>query len=303
MSDQTYCTIITSDYFFYAKALFDSLKKYNNTINFQVLIVDGYDEAYSYDTIDVISLEEIKTNLASDYDSIRKYEEDKKSNLRWALKPLFLKYLIKLRGFQKVLFLDPDLYFYQTPEFLFDELNTADVIITPHWRSKDPNKDKSNFDLLFTGGLYNAGFFGCNENALNILDWWLLVCAYKMQKTNGFYVDQAYLNLIPIYFSSQVKILEHKGCNVSNWNLIECERTKNGEEILINNKYPIIFIHFTNATINMIANGKDKLLLPFLEHYKSGLLLHNKAFQFNFEEDNPKRKEPMRFSLKKIFKL
>tara|TARA_R100001369_G_C3309645_1_gene167100 strand:+ start:253 stop:1173 length:921 start_codon:yes stop_codon:yes gene_type:complete len=299
----TYCTIITANYFFYAKALYDSIKKYDVATDFKVLVVDDYPETLFYEAIEIFSLKEMQINLTVEYSLIEKYENDKESNLRWALKPLFLKYLINFKNCEKVLFLDPDLYFYQNPSFLFDKLDTADVIITPHWRSKDPIKDPSNFNSLFTGGLFNAGFFGCNTKSINILDWWLKSCAYKMKKTDGFYVDQAYLNLMPIYFSSQVKIIEHRGCNVSNWNLIECERIVNGGDILINNKYPIIFIHYTNATITMIAKGKDNLLHPFLNKYKNNLLAHNKDFKFTYEKkDSPKKKKSLVSSLKKVFK-
>ncbi|WP_048331143.1 glycosyltransferase [Bizionia psychrotolerans] len=278
-----YCTIITSNYFVYTKAIFDSLEAFNAHLDFNVLVVDDCYELQNYKNIKVLSLDSIKTTYPKDYKLIELYENDPTSNLRWALKPLFLKYLLLEKKYDKVLFLDPDLYFYQNPSFLFEQLDEADVIITPHWRSKDPLKDAVNFNSLFTGGLFNAGFFGCNASAINVLDWWLSVCAYKMEKADGFYVDQAYLNLMSIYFSEQVQVLQHRGCNVSNWNLIECERIERGNEILINNKYPIVFIHFTNATINFIANGKDKLLKPFLEQYKDNLLKHNKKFIFNYE--------------------
>jgi hypothetical protein len=299
----TYCTIITANYFFYAKTLCDSIKKNGATASFKVLIVDDYPKTYKYEGIEIISFIEIAESLPSDYELIKKYENDKESNLRWALKPLLLKYLINYKKFEKVLFLDPDLYFYQNPTFLFDELEMADVIITPHWRSKDPIKDASNFNLLFSEGLYNAGFFGCNAKSINILDWWLKVCSYKMEKADGFYVDQGYLNLMPIYFSSQVKLIDHKGCNVSNWNLIECERSEKGGEVFINNKHPIVFIHFTNATITLIAKGKDKLLKPFLVQYKNGLLSHNEYFQFNYEINESKKNKSLRSSLKEFFKL
>tara|TARA_R110002049_G_scaffold82349_2_gene209560 strand:+ start:5286 stop:6191 length:906 start_codon:yes stop_codon:yes gene_type:complete len=298
-----FCTIITSNYYFYAETIFDSLKKKNPIVDFKVLIVDDFPETYGKEGLDVISLNEVVDKMSCDYELIRKYENDKKSNLRWALKPLFLKFLINFKNYQKVIFVDPDLYFYQNTSFLFDKLNKADVIITPHWRSKDPVKDASNFDSLFSGGLFNAGFFGCNAKAINILDWWLNACAYKMEKTDGFYVDQGYLNLMPIYFSSQVKIIQHKGCNVSNWNLIECERTKSQNEVLINDEYPVVFIHFTNATITAIWNGKDKFLRPFLEEYKTVLQTYNKNFKFNYEKETKKRDSSLGTGLKKIFKL
>tara|TARA_R110002072_G_scaffold117281_14_gene248278 strand:+ start:9824 stop:10744 length:921 start_codon:yes stop_codon:yes gene_type:complete len=278
-----YCTIITANYFFYAKALFDSLAQFQPNASFKVLVVDAKNKELAYNGIDVVSLIEIKESFPDDYTKIAHYESDPESNLRWALKPIFLKYLLLSEKFDKVLFLDPDLFFYNDPSFLFEKLVSSDVILTPHWRSKDPEFDQANFESLFTGGLFNAGFFGCNKNAINILDWWLKVCAYKMVKEGGFYVDQAYLNLMPIYFTEQVEVIQHKGCNISNWNMIECQRSLVKDDVIIDKKFPLIFIHFTNATINFIAFGKDAILKPHLRIYKETLLNHNASFKFNYE--------------------
>ena len=300
-----FCTIITADYFFYTKAIYDSLKRFNLKVKFHVLIVDDFKRRLDYDGIEVSTLENLKNDFQEDYALIKHYEYDKASNLRWALKPLFLKYLLLEKKYNKVIFVDPDLYFYHNPFFLFNNLNDSDVIITPHWRSKDPTKDVSNFNSLFSGGIFNAGFFGCNANSINILDWWLSVCAYKMEKKDGFYVDQGYLNLMPIYFSKQVSILEHKGCNVANWNMIECKRTSVGKTVLINNKYPIVFIHYTNATINIIVSGQDMLLKPFLDIYKAALLKHNESFKFDFEKTISQNKTVISFKqkIKNLLKL
>ncbi|MFI1745809.1 hypothetical protein [Thalassobellus sediminis] len=303
---ESFCTIITSNYFFYVKAICDSFNSFDLKVKLQVLIVDDFEGDFSYDGVEVHVINDLKVSFKNDYNLIKHYEDDKASNLRWALKPLFLKYLLLEKRFEKVIFVDPDLYFYNSPLFLFDYLNNSDVIITPHWRSKDPIKDVSNFNSLFTGGLFNAGFFGCNSNSTNVLDWWLSVCAYKMKKKDGFYVDQAYLNLMPIYFPSQVKILEHKGCNVSNWNMIECKRTSAGDTVLINSEYPIVFIHYTNATINIIANGNDYLLKPFLKQYHDSLLKHNETFLFNKTMSLPQKKKSgfsLKLKIRNLFKI
>jgi hypothetical protein len=292
-----FCTIITSDYFFYVQALYDSLKKFDLEVNFMVLVVDDKSSMLAYENIQIFNLTDISNSFPDAFNSIAKFENDPSSALRWALKPLFLKFILKEHNMNKALFVDPDLYFYEDPYFLFEKLETTDVIITPHWRSINPKIDQSNFDSLFTGGIYNAGFFGCNANSENILDWWLEVCAYKMVKKEGFYVDQAYLNLMPVYFGNQVMVIQHKGCNVSNWNMIECQRAVVKKKVLINNEYPVVFIHFTNATINTIAHGEDKILIPFLETYKKALLLHNTDFTFKYEEVKVKS-----FSIKKILK-
>lgn len=297
-----FCTIITSDYFFYAQALYDSLRKFNSDVNFNVLVVDDKSSLLSYESIQIFKLEDITRAYPNEFQTINKYGDEPTSALRWALKPLFLKFLLKEQNVNKAIFVDPDLYFYEDPFFLFEKLEISDVIITPHWRSKNPKIDKSNFDSLFTGGIYNAGFFGCNANSLNILNWWLEVCAYKMVKTDGFYVDQAYLNLMPVYFNTQVAVIQHKGCNISNWNMIECQRTSEKNIVLINNEYPVVFIHFTNATISNIANGEDKILIPLLETYKKALLIHNGNFKFKYESVKFKEAKEKSFSMKRILK-
>ena len=300
-----FCTIITADYFFYAKTIVDSLKSFSKDVKIHVLIVNEFEGVLSYDGTEVNSLTDLMVNFNEDYALIEHYEDDRASNLRWALKPLFLKFLLLEKGYDKVIFVDPDLYFHNDPSFLFHSLGDSDVIITPHWRSKDPTKDASNFNSLFTEGLFNAGFFGCNSKSINILDWWLGVCSYKMEKQDGFYVDQAYLNLMPIYFSEQVKIIEHKGCNVSNWNMIECKRTPTENSVLINNKYPIVFIHYTNATINFIAHGRDESLKPFLEAYETALIKHNPLFKFEFQRlvIQNQKKVSFKQKIRNLFKL
>lgn len=286
---QAYTTIITTSHYFYAKALYDSIKIYDSHLNFHVLVVDNENEVEPYENIVIHRLKEIKKTFPDDYALIEKYEIDKASNLRWALKPLLLKYLLLTQGYDKTIFLDPDLCFYNNPLFLFEELNNHSVLVTPHWRSSDAFIDSGNFDLLFTGGLFNAGFFACNKKAIAVLDWWLKCCSYRMEKQNGFYVDQIYLNLMPIYFPNQVKVLQHKGCNVANWNMIECPRVKKENEVIIEGTYPIVFIHFTNGTISTILNGRDALLKPLLEKYVTLLKKHNRDFKTSQMDNSSKQ--------------
>ena len=289
-----FCTIITSDYFPFAKVLFNSIKNFLPEINYQLLVVDKDD--LTSDGFNIISLNDIIKTYPSDFKKIKKYEIDPVSNLRWAIKPLFLKYILLKRNAQNVIYVDPDIHFFNDPSFLFKELILNDVLLTPHWRSIHPLKDKTNFDLLFSGGIYNAGFFACNKNAINILDWWLEACAYKMEKRNGFYDDQAYLNLMPVYFPSQVKVIEHKGCNVSSWNILECKRTKkNEEEVLINEKYPIIFVHFTKGTLSSIKSEVDYMLLPFLNKYKTELIANSVSLDLFVEKKEPTKKRYFSF--------
>ena len=287
----SFCTIITANYFYYAKALYDSLLPYDKNLRFYVLIVDEKEIELTYKSIEVIHISTIKNDCYDDYKKLEKYEEDRICTLRWALKPLFLKYLITELNLDNAMYVDADIYFYNDFQFLFDKLKKSDVLLTPHWRSIDPKKDSYNFEDVVSRGIFNAGFFACNNKAINILDWWIEACSYKMKGTDGFFFDQGYLDLLPVYFSTQIEILEHKGCNVANWNRLICERKKGDNEVLINNKYSIIFIHFNNLTIRMIRSGKDQLLIHHLNIYSNNLLKHKSAFMFNENSDSTKNKK------------
>jgi lipopolysaccharide biosynthesis glycosyltransferase len=149
----TFCTIITADYLCYAQTIYESLQSNNSSAHFHVLVVGKLTSADLDKNIVIHKLPELKKQFPADYVSIQKYESDAASNFRWALKPLYLKYLLTNPGYDKAIFIDPDTFFYEDPQFLFDRLDASEVILTPHWRAKNPNQDTANFNLLFTGGL------------------------------------------------------------------------------------------------------------------------------------------------------
>ncbi len=182
---------------------------------------------------------------------------------RWSMKPVLMKYLLEQKNVHKVIYLDCDIYFFGDYDFLFDELSRNNVLLSPHWRSSDPHKDPANFAMLYTEGLYNGGFAGANDAAIPALDWWAMACDYicVVDRARGMFVDQVHLNLLPVYFEN-IGILKHRGCNVANWNMIECERTLSGNnpEVLITGKYPIVFIHFAGSMIRGIFRGAGSFI-------------------------------------------
>jgi hypothetical protein len=188
------------------------------------------------------------------------------------MKAVFLNYLIEHAEREKVIYADNDIYFFNDYNFLFDELDRNTVILMPHWRVCDPTVDPVNFFSLYTSGLYNAGCVGVNKNAVAALRWWAQACLYICEKdaSKGQFDDQAHLNLLPIYFED-VAIIKHRGCNVANWNQVECERVQKDGSVLINGKDPVVFIHFTRSTIRGILKGNDALLKPFLEEYRENV--------------------------------
>jgi len=275
MNAASFCTISTLDYLPYVRALYDSLARFNPEVVLSVFISDA--PSVSIENIpappgmllygsDDLCAEGLGRKIRD------KYQAVSMDAFRWSMKPVFLKYLLEHTVSERIIYVDNDIFFFNDYAFLFDELGTSDVILTPHWRTCDPHIDHTNFFTLYTSGLYNGGFIGTTRHGVSALDWWAMACLYVCEKNagRGQFVDQTHLNLLPIYFEN-VKIIRHRGCNVANWNRIECERVHKAGSVLINGKAPIVFIHFTHSTIKGIIKGDDALLAPFLETYRRTL--------------------------------
>jgi hypothetical protein len=300
----TFCTIITADYIHYALALYESFSMFNSKLGLNILISDVIPKKTektfgrimkNFPNVSIYYHEEICRDGVSK--KIRsKYQDNNIDSFRWAMKPVFIKYMIE-KGYDQVFFVDPDLYFFNFFDFIFEQLEGNSILISPHWRSHNPYSDERNFLLNQTNGLYNAGFIGASKSGIPAMNWWAETCLYecKIDPEKGLWDDQKYLDMMPVYFD-KVKILKHKGCNIAHWNLVECERTiaPNGR-VLINNQWEIVFIHFTACTINGILSGEDYLLNQFLSQYRASIEKYRNrvARSFKNRADNDLKKEPI----------
>lgn len=264
----TFCTIITANYYAYSLALYKSLQKNDPSVLLYVLVVD--DEIISSTDqpgMKIVVVKEINHyTLVTDLS--KRYAHLDQNFFRWSLKPIWMSYLLEL-GFTKVLFVDCDIFFFKDHRFLFDLLDSADILLTRQWYTSTPASNEISFSYLLTNGAFNAGFIGSNKNGLPALYWWANACYYQMgiSSEKGIYVDQKYLDLFPVLFNG-IKILDHKGCNIGSGSHDECPRTVHNGEVLIADKYPVIFIHFYTPLIKEILMGYDPLLLPYFREYK-----------------------------------
>ncbi|MBL7743819.1 MAG: hypothetical protein JNN00_10135 [Chitinophagaceae bacterium] len=266
----TFSTIITANYFPKALALFRSLQQFDEKVKLQVLVADNNEVSGSYTIPEAISL--VLASRLSGYslvnDLYKKYAHYDMDSFRWSLKPLFASWLLE-NGFEKVFYIDCDMFFVNDYRFLFTDLDHSSVLLTPNWTNSDPLKDKDSFFSLFTSGLFSAGFFGVNKKALPALHWWAQACHFMMGEhiQHGIRADQKYLDVFPVKFEDTC-IIRHRGCNIGAWNIEESKRELVNGEVLINGKFPVIFIHFDDMMVKGILRGHDKLLLPYLERYQ-----------------------------------
>lgn len=267
----TFCTIVTDDYLPMALALYDSLRE-NGDASLHILVSSKEDA--EYDVPEGVHINNISDLMGFKNTAklFEKYYMTDANAFRWSVKPEYISYLIKEKGFGKVIYIDADTYFFGAYEFLFDMLNENDVLLTPHWRSFNPAKSPLHFHLNFTEGFFNGGFIAASSKGLGAMDWLSGACLYECRQDTaaGLFYDQKYLDALPVMFEG-VRILRHKGCNVASWNIHECPRTVHDGRILIDGVFPLVFVHFSRSTVNHIFYGKDDALYGCLEKYLRNL--------------------------------
>lgn len=271
-----FCTISTVSHLFKTYALADSIASGGGLLN--VLLIDGdkQDARVSPSNVSFYYLADVNKGVGKEL--ILKYKRNK-DKLRWALKSVFMNYL--LDKYSKIIYVDNDIYFFGNYSFLFDALNTSTMLLTPHFYSADPTKEQNWLEANYRVGLYNAGFIGANKDAKPALDWWAACCLYNIKKSfwRGLFDDQKYLDLLPIHFDN-VNVLKNKGCNLAGWNYNTVQLSRDGKnEIVVENKFPLVFIHF--AELSMLEFSKPNSYV-FNEYtkYMEALRGYNKAYTF-----------------------
>jgi hypothetical protein len=266
------CTIVTPDYEPQALALALSLKKSGcdcRCIAFVASSTAERDPApRTVHGVEFLPLNTVLTEVGIGALLQHKYRRDP-DRLRWTFKPVVLLYALRSLDSSHVLYLDPDMFFVQPPEPLFEPLrNGAAIVLTPHWRPSEPAGLSRPFRLNFMDGLFNAGCVGATERGAGALRWWAEACLAGCERdyAAGLYDDQRYLDLMPIYFED-VHICRHQGVNLADWNLHLRKLDANGSRP-VPDVWPVTLIHFTQRTVLRIKEGADEVLQPYLATYE-----------------------------------
>jgi hypothetical protein len=239
-------TLCSNNYLAQARTLGDSLLMYNPAYKFIIGLVDRKNPAIDYSKIPYEILEVENIGISNFTDLYRRYNI---IELNTAVKPFFFKYLfnneVNLSG---VIYLDPDILVYSTFKDLEQELETSEIIITPHFTTPlNDDKIQSEEDFL-NSGLYNLGFIAVKKSSegSKMIDWWAerLFSKAFIDFKRGLFTDQIWINFVPLFFHN-VRILNNQGYNVAYWNLHERKIKSQGKEYYINTSVPLVFFHFS----------------------------------------------------------
>ena len=158
-------------------------------------------------------------------------------------------------------YLDADLYFFSSPQPIYDEIGSASIAITPH-------RFPASLAHLARYGKFNVGWVSLRHNATGLAcaaDW-AEKCAdwcFSLLEADR-YADQKYLDAWTTQFPGTVS-LTNPGVNVAPWNIKDCTITAGTQGVRIN-KRPLIFYHF-----HALTHLDQQLYDPGLHKYDATL--------------------------------
>ena len=265
MNERIVLTVCTAAYLAQAKALGDSLLKFNPGYKLVIGLVDKLDgriDGNYWKPHELIEVHEL---------NIPQFEKMSKQyttlELVCAVKSFYTDHLFKLYNPQQLIFLDCDILIFDSLGYIESELDNSSILLSAHITKPFPNDGhKPGEKTILKTGMFNAGFYAVrnDENGKSFIDWWkerMVDQCYERPK-EGLNADQKWLNFLPFYFK-RVKNLEHPGCNLAYWNFHERTIEKKQEKFFANNR-PVIFFHYSGYSLSypdLVSRHQDRFNL------------------------------------------
>lgn len=241
LNDKAIFTIASINYIAYARTLFDSIRTlHSDEVDLYLLLVDEVDGKIDINN-ETFAIIEAKDIEIIDFKKMAyKYAI---MELSTAVKPFFIKQLLE-NGYNKILYLDPDILVLDRLDLVFDLLDSYSIILTPHITSPINDAFRPSEQDFLKNGIYNLGFIALSNttDSIKLSEWWCSKCEVECynEPETGYFVDQKWINYVPGLFES-VYILRHKGFNMAYWNLHERYLNEN----IVNTDEKLYFYHFS----------------------------------------------------------
>jgi hypothetical protein len=239
-----FCTLFDSNYFLRGMAMYQSLLR--TCPDFHLYIFAFDDKAYhalkKFDLkkITLISLEEFEDPQLLAVKSSRNIAE-----YCWTCTSSTILYCIKKYKLDHCTYIDADLYFFNNPQVLVNEMGNKDVLITEHRYSQETKETE-------LAGKYCVQFitFKNTEKGMRVLQWWRNACIdwCYARDVDGKFGDQKYLDDWTTRFEG-VHVLQNIGGGLAPWNVQQYVVSKENNSLFVTEEkteihVPVVFYHF-----------------------------------------------------------
>lgn len=244
---RAYCTYFDSGYLSRGLALIESLRAHGDDAPVWVLTLDDeaqrFLEAAEIPGVTPITIADIE---AAEPELAPLKSQRSRMEYYFTATPLLMRWVMaRSEPGSVVIYLDSDLYFFDSPDLVLDAMGDGSVGIIEH--RYPPRLQRS----LAKYGRFNVGWVGirADERGRACVDWWgastLAWCFDKPE--DGKYADQGYLDEFPTRFEG-VSVLEPLGLNLAPWNtqgtVLTESRAGSGSGVLVEGRDPLVFFHF-----------------------------------------------------------
>ena len=264
MTDRVYCTCFDLNYLSRGLALYHSLQRQAPGSRLWVLCLDPA----CHQLLTKLALPDLVLVSLADFEAADPKVAATRSSRSlveyyFTCSPAWLLYVLEReKSSEWVTYLDGDLFFFDSPEKIFGELENAAFGIIPH-------RYTPAVQHMRRYGVYNVGWVGVRNDpdGSAAVKWWREKCiewCYDYVDGDRF-ADQGYLQELSSRFP-RVRVIENIGANLAPWNIGNYHVEFRDNKVLIDSTYPLVFFHFQGFKREMgcfIFNSHRLYRAPF----------------------------------------
>lgn len=259
------CTLFDSNYLDKGIVLYHSLEHVSKDFCLYVLAMNDK----CYDVLSDLNYPYLRPIRLSDFENkelLAAKENRSLGEYCWTCSSSLIKFLLTTYNLDYCTYIDADMYFYQNPQILIDEMiyAGASAQVVKHRFAKDDDKS-------WRVGSYCVEFntFKNDKIGLHILNEWVEKCLEGCyQKADGIHWgDQKYLDPLVEKYKENINILDNLGGGVAPWNLSQYSYVNSiGNSIVMQEKssnrlFELVFYHFEGMTYKSRKEASAPLYL------------------------------------------
>ena len=242
-----YCTYFDTHYMLRGLTLYRSLQKHAGEFTLWVLCCDEL----SFENLRKLALPNLRPVRLSEVEAFEPRLKLAKANRNhveylWTLSPIWPLYLLNRDAqIETIIYLDADLFFYNSPAPIFEEIGAKSISIFSH---RHVPRDRH----LSECGIYNVGWCGFRRDEIGLacLHKWREQClewCYSYSDADRF-GDQKYLDEWPALYGDALCVVEYAGAGVAPWNWTRYCFEQRGQTLWCDD-VPLVFFHFHGLRI------------------------------------------------------